>query len=134
MAFFSRDEGHRWWNLIGKIQSNFSKSMKKVIGFVDVQRGIHLNKSGYVHRRNFDELLEYEISLESFHLCWKSEQLFEKILTQNSVKNPKVSGPGYDERRLNLSDPQKGVPRFACSPCISSLRFGSQLTFNKKVP
>ena len=78
MAFFSRDEGHRWWNFIGKIQSNFSKSMKKVIGFVDVQRGIRLNKSGYVHRRDFDELLEYEISLESFHLCWKSEQLFEK--------------------------------------------------------
>ena len=90
MAFFSRDEGHRWWNFIGKIQSNFSKSMKKVIGFFDVQRGIRLNKSGYVHRRNFDELLEYEISLESFHLCWKSEQLFEKILTLNFGRNSKI--------------------------------------------
>ena len=105
-----------------------SKERTKVIGFVDVQRGIHLNKSGYVHRRNFDELLEYEISLESFHLCWKSEQLFEKILTQNSVKNPKVSGPGYDERRLNSSVTKYASPRFACSPCISSLRFGSHLT------
>ena len=90
MVLFSRDEGHRWWNFIGKIQSNFSKSIKKVIGFVDVQRGIHLNKSGYVHRRNFDELLEYEISLESFHLCWKSEQLFEKILTLNFGRNSKI--------------------------------------------
>ena len=134
MALFSRDGGHRWWNFIGKIQSNFSKSMKKVIGFVDVQRGIRLNKSGYVHRRDFDELLEYEISFEIFHLCWKSEQLFEKILTQNSVKNPKVSGPGYDERRHNLSAGKYASPRFACSPNISSLRFGSQLTFNKKVP
>ena len=90
MVLFSRDEGHRWWNFIGKIQSNFSKSIKKVIGFVDVQRGIRLNKSGYVHRRNFDELLEYEISLESFHLCWKSEQLFEKILTLNFGRNSKI--------------------------------------------
>ena len=90
MALFSRDEGHRWWNFIGKIQSNFSKSMKKVIGFDDVQRGIRLNKSGYVHRRNFDELLKYEISLESFHLCWKSEQLFEKILTLNFGRKSKI--------------------------------------------
>ena len=59
----------------------FLKVKEKVIDFVDVQRGIHLNKSGYVHRRNFDELLEYEINLESFHLCWKSEQLFQKNLT-----------------------------------------------------
>ena len=71
----------------------FLKVKEKVIDFVDVQRGIHLNKSGYVHRRNFDELFEYEISFESFHLCWKSEQLFEKNLTRNSVKNPKVSDP-----------------------------------------
>ena len=88
--FLGLDEGHRWWNFIGKIQSIFSKSMKKVIGFVDVQRGIRLNKSGYVHRRDFDELLEYEISLESFHLCWKSEQLFEKILTLNFGRNSKI--------------------------------------------
>ena len=66
---------------MGKIRSDFSKSRKKVIDFIDDQRRVRLNKSGYVHRRNFDELLEYEISLESFHLCWKSEQLFQKNLT-----------------------------------------------------
>ena len=75
---------------MGKIRSDFSKSRKKVIDFIDDQRRVRLNKSGYVHRRNFDELLEYEISLESFHLCWKSEQLFEKILTLNFGQNSKI--------------------------------------------
>ena len=78
------------WIFIGEIRSNFLNFQKKVIDFVDVQRRIHLNKSGYVHRRNFDELLEYEINLESFHLCWKSEQLFEKILTLNFGRNSKI--------------------------------------------
>ena len=74
----------------GENSVRFFKVKEKVIDFVDVQRGIHLNKSGYVHRRNFVELLEYEISLESFHLCWKSEQLFEKILTLNFGRNSKI--------------------------------------------
>ena len=74
-----------------------------------------MNKSGYVHRRYFDELLEYEISLESFHLCWKSEQLFEKILTKNSVKKSKVSDPVYEERGAYLRIPEKRVPRLTSS-------------------
>ena len=74
-----------------------------------------MNKSGYVHRRDFDELLKYEISLESFHLCWKSEQLFEKFLTQNSVKKSKVSDPVYEERGAYLRIPEKRVPRLTSS-------------------
>ena len=74
----------------GKCGQIFQSQGKKVIDFIDDQRRVRLNKSGYVHRRDFDELLEYEISLESFHLCWKSEQLFEKILTLNFGRNSKI--------------------------------------------
>ena len=53
--------------------------LTKVIGFFDSQRILYFNKSGYVHRRDFDKLLEYEISFESFNLCLKFEQLLQNF-------------------------------------------------------
>ena len=67
---------------IFKIQkSRFFKFSEKVFGPVDDQGVVHLNKTRYVHRRNFDKLLEYIISFKSFHLCLKSEQLLLLVLS-----------------------------------------------------
>ena len=65
-------------------KSRFFKFFEKVFSSVDDWRVLHLEKTRYVHRRNFDKLLKYINSLGSFHLSLKSEQLFQNFEHENS--------------------------------------------------
>ena len=80
-------------------KSRFFKFFEKVFCSVDDSRVFHLEKTRYVHRRNFDKLLKYINSLGSFHLSLKSEQLFQNfnmkihaVNLYNSRDYPTTSG------------------------------------------